>query len=354
MAGLLSLMGGNRAQAPGQSMNPLQQLLDPTVALPMAAALMGNQGNSANFGNAFAAAGQGLSQRKQLQAQTAQKNQTLDYFRKSAPEFAQMVEAGMPMKEAWGAYLESRKAQQPTSGIREYEYARGQGYQGSFQDFQQDLKKAGATTVNVGGGAPGLGKLSTDYGYVMDPQTGQPVIDPATGLPKASAIPGSPAAMEQENVARARQAQKEMKSRTGNVVLEDIQRAKQIINNDGMIGSTGLIGGALQNVPGTDAYALQSKLKTIKANAGFDKLQQMRDASPTGGALGQVSEREIAFLQAAIGDLEQSQDKESLLYNLDRVERIYDEIINGPSDRRESSSQGWQDLGSGVRIRRMD
>ncbi|XHB99350.1 hypothetical protein ABWH97_13885 [Nitratireductor sp. ac15] len=111
MAGLLSLMGGNRAQAPGQSMNPLQQLLDPTVALPMAAALMGNQGNAANFGNAFAAAGQGLSQRKQLQAQTAQKNQTLDYFRKSAPEFAQMVEAGMPMKEAWGAYLAQRKAQ---------------------------------------------------------------------------------------------------------------------------------------------------------------------------------------------------------------------------------------------------
>lgn len=218
-----------------------------------------------------------------------------------------------------------------TDDIREYEFARQQGYGGTFQQFMTDMKKAGATTVNVGGGAPGLGKLSTDFGYVMDPQSGQPVIDPQTGLPTAAAIPGSPAALEAQNVERAAQANQEMKARGGNVVLEDINRAKQIIDNGGFLNGTGLTGRFMQGVPGTDAFALGKLLETVKANAGFDKLQQMREASPTGGALGQVSERELTYLQAAIGNLDQSQSADDLKYNLDRVYRIYDEIINGPA-----------------------
>ncbi|MBA4774301.1 MAG: hypothetical protein H2044_01425 [Rhizobiales bacterium] len=38
-----------------------------------------------------------------------------------------------------------------TSDIKEYEYARERGYEGSFVDFQLAQKKAGATSVNVGG-----------------------------------------------------------------------------------------------------------------------------------------------------------------------------------------------------------
>ena len=40
-------------------------------------------------------------------------------------------------------------------------------------------------------------------------------------------------------------------------------------------------------------------LDQIKANSGFKELQEMRDASPTGGALGQVSERELDLLITA-------------------------------------------------------
>lgn len=94
------------SQPPGnQGSGFLQQLLSPEVAMPMAQALMGNQGNAANFGNAFGAYGQ-------AQAQTAGKNKTLDYFRQNAPEFAAMVEAGMPVNEAWGTYTKQRYAQQ--------------------------------------------------------------------------------------------------------------------------------------------------------------------------------------------------------------------------------------------------
>ncbi|WP_248127286.1 flagellar biosynthesis protein FlgJ [Brucella pituitosa] len=44
--------------------------------------------------------------------------------------------------------------QKPTGTMQEYEFAKSQGYQGSFADYQQSMKKAGAnqTNVNVGDG----------------------------------------------------------------------------------------------------------------------------------------------------------------------------------------------------------
>jgi hypothetical protein len=68
------------------------------------------------------------------------------------------------------------------------------------------------------------------------------------------------------------------------------------------------------------AGTMESYITTIQANVGFDELQAMREASPTGGALGQVSEREIAFLQALLGDIKQSRNPEILMYNLERLD----------------------------------
>ena len=52
-----------------------------------------------------------------------------------------------------------------------------------------------------------------------------------------------------------------------------------------------------QNVPLTESKATASKLQTLKTKVGFNALQKMRDKSPTGGALGQVSEKEGDWLQ---------------------------------------------------------
>ncbi|MGL4310626.1 MAG: phage tail tip lysozyme, partial [Paracoccaceae bacterium] len=43
------------------------------------------------------------------------------------------------------------EAPKPTDDMREYEFARSQGYQGTFQDFMIEGRKAGATVVNTGG-----------------------------------------------------------------------------------------------------------------------------------------------------------------------------------------------------------
>lgn len=78
--------------------------------------------------------------------------------------------------------------------------------------------------------------------------------------------------------------------------------------DQGMIGfwSTGLPGWIGNQLPmDTPGGELASALDTIKASVAFDTLQRMRDASPTGGALGNVTDQEIRFLQSAMGSLEQ-------------------------------------------------
>ena len=98
---------GGQAQLPQQAQPQgggfLQQLLAPENAMPIAAALLGQQGNGQNFSNAMSAYGQ-------TAAQTAGKNRTLDFFRKNAPEYAEMVDAGMPLNEAWQTYTQQRYA----------------------------------------------------------------------------------------------------------------------------------------------------------------------------------------------------------------------------------------------------
>ncbi len=112
----------------------------------------------------------------------------------------------------------------------------------------------------------------------------------------------------------------------GSIVVNDaINRALPEI--DGF--SAGVMGSMLSQIPATDARDLMRLIDTMKANAGFDKLQAMRDASPTGGALGQVSEKELTFLQSVFGSLEQDQSPEQLRYNMQLFQFVYNSMIHG-------------------------
>jgi hypothetical protein len=85
--------------------------------------------------------------------------------------------------------------------------------------------------------------------------------------------------------------------------------------------SAGLAGGL--NIPGTQGRNLEEALKTVKANLGFDRLQQMRDASKTGGALGQVAVKELEALQASIASLDRGQSPDVLKRNLEDIKFYY-------------------------------
>jgi hypothetical protein len=91
----------------------------------------------------------------------------------------------------------------------------------------------------------------------------------------------------------------------------------------------------------TESGRLANALATIKANVGFDNLQTMRDNSPTGGALGAVTEKEIAFLQDMQGSLEQAQTAADLKTNLQRLDQFF---AGREQRRREAFAQDYPEL----------
>lgn len=125
------------------------------------------------------------------------------------------------------------------------------------------------------------------------------------------------AKIDAEAPERERKAKRTMDSlsRTTDTVVTTIDRVLEDL--DGW--TAGAPGSVISHIPGTSAYDISKRLDTIKANIGFDKLQEMRDNSPTGGALGNVTERELALLQSVNNSIEQGQSVEELRSNLMRI-----------------------------------
>jgi len=91
--------------------------------------------------------------------------------------------------------------------------------------------------------------------------------------------------------------------------------------------NTGLFGYAMSHVAGTDAHDTANAIDTIEASIGFDRLQKMRDDSPTGGALGQVSNIELALLRQSLGSLKQSSSRAQFVKNLNSIETQYKKAV---------------------------
>lgn len=215
------------------------------------------------------------------------------------------------------------EAEKLTDDQREYRFAQSQGYKGSFLDFVIDQKRAGASSNPVT-------IYNKDYGSIPP---GHRLVEGPDGvrleaLP-VEALPGSPAAAEADAAAAADAATTAKKQQTGSIVIQDIDRALKLVD-EAKLPTTGMAGDILSNIGGTAARDVKALTDTIKANAGFAELQTMRDQSPTGGALGQVTERELALLQAVIGNLEQSQSTDQFKDNLRRVKNVYLDIVHGP------------------------
>ncbi len=108
--------------------------------------------------------------------------------------------------------------------------------------------------------------------------------------------------------------------------------------------TAGFIGSITDSVPGTASNDLRVTVNTIKANLAFDALQAMREASPTGGALGAVSERELALLESAVASLDQSQSPEQMRNSLARVKQHYTKWAQSvkQSDQQARARAGGQ------------
>lgn len=131
------------------------------------------------------------------------------------------------------------------------------------------------------------------------------------------------AEQEQTESQRMQEAQNESLRGQAQFIADQAQLAANIAREapSGWVGSAA----ALASPTGQSAR-LRRILETIRSNIGFDQLMEMKRQSPTGGALGAVSERELSNLQAVLGELDPRQSDQDLVNVLNQVVNFYSKI----------------------------
>lgn len=142
------------------------------------------------------------------------------------------------------------------------------------------------------------------------------------------AIQSDKTGLEKQKRAKSAKAQLDAIETRANIIEDSLEKA---IPQIGVL--TAGPGVLLSSIPGTDAKNVRRLLDAVKANIGFEELNNLRAQSPTGGALGNVTEQELRFLQSVLGSMEQDQSPTQLRDNL---QRILDRFKELRVDKREA------------------
>jgi len=222
--------------------------------------------------------------------------------------------------QAIGKSLGMGKAGKGPSSVQEYNFYENLDAKGKETFLKIKRAQPNAKFVDKG-----------DQVEVFDPVTAQPI----TVIEKGLAPKDQPKNVEEAATIKADVARKAdmVKKRPKAIsTYQALTRQTKTVNSHidkalNLIGpfSTGAAGW-FAGMPNSDAGKLRNELDTIRANVGFDKLQNMRDNSPTGGALGQVSELENRLLQAVNGALDPMQS-DQLETNLVAIKELYSQVL---------------------------
>jgi hypothetical protein len=145
---------------------------------------------------------------------------------------------------------------------------------------------------------------------------------------------------------KAQQAQKDV-SQIGyelRNVMDKAFHAKELSRKGWLTTGGGApLGRAIGSVfGGNSATALKGALDTIASNVAFDRLQKMRDESPTGGALGSITERELDLLKSTIASLDPNLPDDEFQANMQQIVDTYGRVLNKiPGGRAMMIERGW-------------
>lgn len=104
--------------------------------------------------------------------------------------------------------------------------------------------------------------------------------------------------------------------------------------------ATGFLADTFKGIGGTSAANVDGQLDIIGGNTAFDRLQKMREESPTGGALGSITEKELALLQSTVASLKQGQSDEEFQAQMDIIIQRYRDALNKlPQEEQDAANQ---------------
>lgn len=212
--------------------------------------------------------------------------------------------------------LELEQMRNPQPGFSmltpEQETQMGLDPAGSYQrgaDGKISRIGGGGTHVNVttGSAEPDRYLYGTDAGL---PQGWRYDREAGTAEP----IPGGPAAVEaQENAGKEANKNRQAKLKLGTSLTSIGLNLAEI--EDGGLPVTGAVGdlrrtGVGQFLTGSAAVDFGNRTNQITDSAAFAEIQNMRDNSPTGGAVGQLTDKERAAIGNAVTALNNSTSAE--------------------------------------------
>jgi len=129
--------------------------------------------------------------------------------------------------------------------------------------------------------------------------------------------------LEERKAAEARQQDKLRLEGSLKAADTAIKAARKAYKDVGVL-SSGFIGGITKWVPGSPALDLDEAIEPIRAITSFEQLNRMKEASRTGGALGQIAVRELELLASSVASLNTSQGPDQLKENLRKVAQHFE------------------------------
>lgn len=212
---------------------------------------------------------------------------------------------------------------------------------------EYNKQSRGGINVNVGPQGETFRAPPESYEYIRNADGTVKVFD--DGKPHMVVTPGSPGeadatqkALEANKTALANKAAETAAATTTETALDaDTAKAvKHAIDDQDITDAIAFVDkggnagwGALMNWwPASEQMALRDNLNSIRTSIGIQALTAMRLASPTGAALGNVTETENAMLQKDMGALNQMGKPEILRFHLRRIQVARNLILNGVLD----------------------
>ena len=274
------------------------------------------------------------------------KNKTVEYLRSLGSDMgnqlAGMVETGaLTGQQAYAQVLQLQNdelAFQREKKLADYKAkdtalirnALAAGFKPGTQEFQTFIASGGDIYSQETALLSSLPKPDKGMMYQFDKdENGRPI------NVRMVPIGGSEAALEEEERQRKLAESTKLKDRAAFIVTDSVNQVLDVIKqSEGAfldLPETGAVGKFLADYTfNTEARDVKVLLSALQANTAFKRLQEMREASKTGGALGNVSNVELGLLMNAYGAISQDLSKDRLISNLNKINEIMGMVANDP------------------------
>jgi hypothetical protein len=208
------------------------------------------------------------------------------------------------------------EAPKPTATMQDYEFARQNGFQGTFLDYQRavnESKRSPGVTVNTGDGAPELGTIPQGFQAIRGED----------GNYSMQRVPGGP-----EDDTEARQGVIDT-ARDG---LATIDRLLEGDLAGGLQSAFGLSGAVTRNVPGSKARDAWANIQEVVGPQTLDELAKMKGV-PSDRDIDLVKGAATALNDPGISDEEAVRKLKEIKGAMDRILALPNVTAQGQSAR---------------------